>query len=195
MTRQGTIVHTGAQSECVGLVRDGEKSISAVAKDLGWSQSALRRCPLNPGKSILLKLVKPPYVGHWVAPGGKVDGGESPAEGALRERHEETDLTAKTVQLRALVTETSPDNNWQWIIFVYRAMDVTGEVVSDEREGELQWFSVAELPDASLAPADRYFMRDAIRTEPRLSEYRFDYDATLELIDGKSSSYCGPSAG
>jgi 8-oxo-dGTP diphosphatase len=150
---------------------------------------------LRDGKVLLLKRVKPPYVGHWVAPGGKVDRGESPAEGAVRELHEETGLTAKTVQLRALVTETSPADNWQWLIFVYRALDVTGEVVSDEREGELRWFSHGELAAANLPPADRYFMRDAIRTESGLSEYRFDYDETLELIDGKPGSYCGPPAG
>jgi transposase len=31
------------KAECVGLVRDGERSISAVARDLGLSESALRR--------------------------------------------------------------------------------------------------------------------------------------------------------
>jgi transposase len=31
------------KAECVGLVRDGERNISAVARDLGLSESALRR--------------------------------------------------------------------------------------------------------------------------------------------------------
>ena len=35
------------KAEAVGLVRDGEKSISAVAKDLGLSESALRRWVLQ----------------------------------------------------------------------------------------------------------------------------------------------------
>ena len=35
------------KAEAVGLVRDGEKSISAVAKDLGLSESALRRWALQ----------------------------------------------------------------------------------------------------------------------------------------------------
>jgi transposase len=35
------------KAEAVGLVRDGEKSISAVAKDLGLSDSALRRWVLQ----------------------------------------------------------------------------------------------------------------------------------------------------
>ena len=31
------------KAEAVGLLRDGEKSISAVARELGLSESALRR--------------------------------------------------------------------------------------------------------------------------------------------------------
>ena len=47
MTRKKRSFPAEYKAECVGLVRDGEKSISAVAKDLGLSESALRRWVLQ----------------------------------------------------------------------------------------------------------------------------------------------------
>jgi transposase-like protein len=43
MTRKKRSFTPEYKAESVGLVRDGEKSISAVARDLGLSESALRR--------------------------------------------------------------------------------------------------------------------------------------------------------
>lgn len=131
---------------------------------------------------LLLERVKPPYPGLWVAPGGKVERGESPAEGATRELREETGLVADRVSLRAVVTETSPVDDWQWLIFVYRALDLSGTLVSDEREGRLAWFTPEALVDAKLPPADRFFMQDAMRGTSGVTEYRFDYDETHALI-------------
>ena len=133
---------------------------------------------------LLLKRRKPPYVGHWVAPGGKVDRGESPRECAIRELREETGLCALDAELRALVTETSPRDDWQWLMFVYRAIGVQGDVVTDEREGELHWFPLGSVFDEpSIPPADQVFMQDALRESPGTNEYRFTYDEDLQIVD------------
>lgn len=137
---------------------------------------------------LLLKRRKPPYVGRWVAPGGKVERGEGPAEGAGRELAEETGLKATQVELRAVVTETSDRDDWQWLIFVYRAHGVDGQVVSGEAdgEGELRWWHLTdEVPYLDLPPADRHFMLDAVRPESGVTEYRFTYTPELELADGR----------
>lgn len=135
------------------------------------------------GRVLLLKRRKPPYVGRWVAPGGKVERGESPAEGALRELREETGLSAARVELRAVVTETSERDDWQWLIFVYRAHELAGRADSDEREGELRWWHLRdEVPGLDLPPADRHFLRDAARAEAGVTEYRFAYTPDLEVI-------------
>ena len=47
MTRKRRSFTPEYKAEAVGLVRDGEKSISAVARDLGLSESALRRWVLQ----------------------------------------------------------------------------------------------------------------------------------------------------
>ena len=133
---------------------------------------------------LLLKRRKPPYAGHWVAPGGKVERGESPRECAIRELREETGLCARDAELRALITETSPRDDWQWLIFVYRAVGVEGDVVTDEREGELRWFPVeSTFVEPSIPPADQVFMHDALREPSGTTEYRFTYDEDLHIID------------
>jgi 8-oxo-dGTP diphosphatase len=133
-------------------------------------------------KVLMLKRVKPPYPGYWIAPGGKLERGEGPLECALRELREETGLVAATAQLRALVTESSSRDDWQWLLFVYRAETPRGKILKNGPEGELRWFEAEELEAAQIPPADRYFMRDALRSTPGTVEYRFAYDDELELV-------------
>ncbi len=62
---------------------------------------------------------KEPNLGLWVAPGGKVETDESPRDCALRELEEETGLRGKNIIFRGLVTEVSPLDHWQWLLFLY----------------------------------------------------------------------------
>jgi 8-oxo-dGTP pyrophosphatase MutT (NUDIX family) len=142
------------------------------------------------GKVLLLCRKKAPLIGYWVAPGGKVDPGESPHEGAVRELYEETGLVAPQAHLRAIVTETSNRPDWQWLIFVYRVPRPRGELFSDEREGTLQWFDIDEaLAHARVPEADKIFMPMVLGDSPEVVEYRFNYDDELQLMleEGKAT--------
>ena len=134
-------------------------------------------------KILLLKRRKAPYPGYWVAPGGKIEPGESPREGALRELQEETGLTASTAELRAIITETSPHPDWQWLIFIYRVDAPAGELQSDQREGELRWFSPTELDTLRIPEGDRIFMPRVLGAQPGVWEARFVYDVAIQLVD------------
>jgi len=136
---------------------------------------------LREGKVLLLKRKKPPYPGYWVAPGGKVDPGESPREGALRELHEETGLSAEQAELRAIITETSPHPDWQWLIFIYRVLNPLGDVISDQREGELSWFAPEDFADLAIPEGDRIFMPRVLAEDNEVWEARFVYDEALSL--------------
>ena len=133
------------------------------------------------GKILLLKRNKPPYPGYWVAPGGKIDPGESPREGALRELREETALHAEHAELRAIITETSPHPDWQWLIFIYRVIEPDGELIPDPREGELRWFAADELDELKIPAGDRVFTPRVLGEQTGVWEARFVYDDALEL--------------
>lgn len=57
----------------------------------------------TPAGYLVINRRKPPYVGLWNALGGKVEAGESPAAGAIREVREESGLQLRAVQACGLV--------------------------------------------------------------------------------------------
>lgn len=132
---------------------------------------------------LLLQRRKPPFVGQWVAPGGKIEPHESPSECALRELHEETGLRADWVSLRALVREVSPSPAWQWLIFVYVAHDVEGELHEHCSEGILRWWNIDDVPLERIPEADRLFWEAVKSPTAPLYEARLVYDEQHRLIE------------
>jgi len=128
---------------------------------------------------------KEPNLGLWIAPGGKIDAGESPRECALRELREETGLHAESPTLRAIVTETSPRPDWQWMMFVYRVEVPQAKAQGDLREGRLQWFAIEKVPSLPIPQADAIFYPLVIGDGPAV-ELKFEYDAELQLVHWQS---------
>jgi len=132
------------------------------------------------GETLLLKRRKPPFVGMWVAPGGKVERGESPHECARRELEEETGLRAEHLDLRGVVVETSPRDDWQWLLFIYVTTEFSGILTGDG--SELSWWPIEGLSDAPLPESDKIFGRRVLQPEQPLYEARYEYDAELRLV-------------
>ncbi|MBB4264575.1 NUDIX hydrolase [Roseospira visakhapatnamensis] len=132
---------------------------------------------------LLLKRTKPPFVGFWVAPGGKLEAGESPVQAAVREFAEETGLYAQDAVLRGIIRETSPVADWQWLMFMYRVTAFTGELLAAPPEGELIWVDIDRLPDLTLPDADRVFAPRLLADTPGVYEAVFTYDESKRLID------------
>jgi ADP-ribose pyrophosphatase YjhB (NUDIX family) len=131
---------------------------------------------------LMLHRRKEPNLGLWIAPGGKLEPGESPRQCAIRELHEETGLHAIQPELRAVVTEISPDPDWQWLMFIYRTQVQAGPVQSDKREGTLQWFHRDQVMQLPIPQADTIFYPYVIDPAGPPQEMRFTYDANLKLI-------------
>lgn len=136
---------------------------------------------LRDGEVLLLERAKPPFPGLWVAPGGKVEPGESPAEGALRELQEETGLRAGSATLRGIIYETSPRADWQWLIFAYVVRQFTGELAGDGREGRLRWWPLRDPSRIPMPEADRHFFQPVVLGTDQPYEHTFHYDAELRL--------------
>lgn len=86
--------------------------------------------------------------GLFNAPGGKVEPGEDPYDGCLREVREETGLDLPHARLRAIVTVNARDTGTQWFLFTFVADRPAGEPgpIADD-EGELRWVRITEITD------------------------------------------------
>ncbi len=135
---------------------------------------------------LLLRRTTEPNRGLWVAPGGKLEHGESPAECAVREMREETGLAIERPVLRAVMTETSPRADYQWLTFIFVAWEFDGTFTPAPGIGEFRWVPVDEVTKLPIPPADAIFF-------PRLLENgstfhgTFEYDAELNLLNWHES--------
>jgi protein-S-isoprenylcysteine O-methyltransferase Ste14/8-oxo-dGTP pyrophosphatase MutT (NUDIX family) len=133
---------------------------------------------------LLLRRNSEPNRGLWVAPGGKMEHGESPVECAVREMREETGLTIDRPVLRAVITETSPRADYQWLTFIFVAWDFDGTFSPAQGIGEFRWVPIDEVAKLPIPPADAVFF-------PRLLEdgttftAKFEYDADLNLLSSQ----------
>lgn len=104
---------------------------------------------------LLVKRKFPPHAGHWGFPGGKLEWGETMAQGAARELLEETAIHAKMNNAFACFDVLAKDERQQ-LAHHYVMVAVSGEYVSgkphaaDDAEA-VGWFSAHDLP-APLCP-------------------------------------------
>src|SRR4051812_49193324 len=108
------------------------------------------------GKYLVLKRSEQkkyaPGVLHPV--GGKVDLNENPYETAVREAREETGITVKDLNLRAVLLELKPlsDEPYNWVIYHFIGEYDSGDTIETE-EGELQWLTADEIKQSNLFPS------------------------------------------
>lgn len=101
-------------------------------------------------------------VGQWTLPGGGLDFGEAPREGALRELAEETGLGGEIVDIADVLSWTGRwrhprdqvDEAYHGILVVYRVR-ITGGSLRPEVDGSTDmaaWFSREELAGIEVVP-------------------------------------------
>jgi len=100
--------------------------------------------------------------GWWNAPGGKVEAGETPEEGAIRETKEETSLDVSHLCNHGTITfhfgdTVKPD----YLVHVFSATKFVGEP-QDSEEGRLEWFAEAALPYDQMWPDDHIWLPDLL---------------------------------
>lgn len=132
---------------------------------------------------LLMHRKQEPNVGLWVAPGGKIEPGESPYEAALREFAEETGLQAEELRLRGLCTLVPFLKQHPWFLFVFVATSFRGTLNADCEEGELDWVALEEYLAAFPKPAaDAIFAPEILRADEGLFQAKFEYDAENKLV-------------
>jgi ADP-ribose pyrophosphatase YjhB (NUDIX family) len=91
-------------------------------------------------------------VGKWTLPGGGLDFGEDPADGAVRELEEETGLTGRVTRLLGIDSRLYPprpgrDVPFHAIRVIYRAEAVDGELRHEiaGSSDRAEWFTREQL--------------------------------------------------
>lgn len=116
------------------------------------------------GESILLCRIAPGATresdGRWTLPGGGLEHGEHPRDGALRELAEETGLTGEVIELLDVESSSARLPAWHEhapthfhaLQILYRVR-VTGGTLSNEVGGttdEARWFTFEEARQAAI---------------------------------------------
>ncbi|CAM3179638.1 8-oxo-dGTP diphosphatase [Filibacter tadaridae] len=112
-------------------------------------------------------LLKKPRRGWYVAPGGKMEPGESIYEAACREFKEETGATPIAPHLKGIYTMVITDTAGEtiedeWMLYTFIARDLTGIPYETTTEGVLEWHPVESLATLPMAEGDRTNLQFAI---------------------------------
>ncbi|MEG0381435.1 MAG: 8-oxo-dGTP diphosphatase [Kurthia sp.] len=132
-------------------------------------------------------LLKKPRRGWYVAPGGKIENGESIFEAASREYFEETGTTAIDPHLKGVYTMVIKENDQvidEWMLYTFAAKDLEGQPYTETREGVLEWHPIEALQTLPMAEGDRTNLMFAVN-EPGMQYGTFTYTKEFTLLDEK----------
>jgi 8-oxo-dGTP diphosphatase len=131
-------------------------------------------------------LLKKPRRGWYVAPGGKMDPGESIYQAAVREFTEETGALPVAPHLKGVYTmviedEVSGAVKDEWMLYTFVAHDLIGIPFETTTEGELDWHPVESLQTLPMAEGDRTNLLFAI-SKPGMQYGTFFYTEQFRLL-------------
>ncbi|WP_420478680.1 NUDIX hydrolase [Brevundimonas sp. FT23028] len=81
---------------------------------------------------LLIRRGKPPRMGEWSLPGGRIEPGERALDAALRELKEETGVVARITSLLDVVDGIFPEADRHYVLIDYAAEWLSGEPVAGD---------------------------------------------------------------
>jgi 8-oxo-dGTP diphosphatase len=139
-------------------------------------------CVLVKDNKVLL--LQKPRRGWWVAPGGKMEQGESIKEAVIREFREETGIYIKNPKIKGIFTITIKENEKvvsEWMMFTFLVTEFDGSNIPESEEGTLQWHDLSEIAKLPMAPGD-YHIIDYVINGTGVIYGTFTYTPDFELL-------------
>lgn len=145
----------------------------------GWSpvERATLVLTICDGKMLLIHKKRGLGAGKFNGPGGRIESGETPLQGAIREVQEELCVTPRgVIQAGELLFQFVDGHSIHG--YVFTATSVIGEP-QETAEATPCWFPLAELPYHNMWADDRIWM--PLVLEHRYFSARFLFDGELML--------------
>lgn len=104
--------------------------------------------PALQGREVLLvKRAVEPFKGYWDIPGGFLESGEHPADGARREAREETGLEIEPAEVLGFFMDVYGPDEEPTLNICYLARITGGEEMAGSDAAEMRWFPLDQLPE------------------------------------------------
>ncbi|OCA84728.1 8-oxo-dGTP diphosphatase [Bacillus sp. FJAT-27986] len=136
------------------------------------------------GKALMLQK---PRRNWWVAPGGKMESGESIHDSVMREFYEETNLKIERPDLKGIFTMVNMKDDQivhEWMLFSFRAYAFKGEAYQENEEGILKWHPLNDILALPMAEGDRKIL-DHMMNGQGILIGTFKYTEDFILLDYK----------
>jgi ADP-ribose pyrophosphatase YjhB (NUDIX family) len=119
-------------------------------------QLAVSAAIFRDGKLLLVRRTRPPALGLYTLPGGRVEPGEALVEAVIREVREETALTIEVIGLAGyremMPKDASGVLTGHFVILPFAARWTGGEVVLNDELDEARWIAPGEIGQFATTP-------------------------------------------
>lgn len=139
-------------------------------------------CLLRDGNKVLM--LQKPRRGWWVAPGGKMEQGESVRDTVIREYREETGLYLQNPTLKGVFTFVVKEGDRvvdEWMMFTFYADQYEGKMLNESDEGVLEWQAADQFLELPMAEGDRHLLDYVLRGSGMIFG-AFHYSPDFELL-------------
>lgn len=134
-------------------------------------------------------LLQKPRRNWWVAPGGKMELGETVTETCIREYKEETNVKLIEPQVKGIFTFIIKEKDKiisEWMMFTFLATDYEGTNLEESTEGKIAWHNQEDVLKLPMAPGD-YYILDHVMNGEGVKVGTFTYNQEMELLDYRFS--------
>jgi 8-oxo-dGTP diphosphatase len=101
---------------------------------------------LEEGRVLLVRRSVEPFKEYWDIPGGFLEEGEHPEQGAVREIKEETGLIVEPTKILGIFMDKYGPDQEATLNICYIAKKIDGELKAGSDAKEAKWFNLKKLP-------------------------------------------------